>query len=73
MTNIGRRPTFGGGERAVEVYVLDYHGELYGHKLGINIIERLRREERFDTAEELKRQMAEDVRQGKAILNRGKS
>ena len=73
MTNIGRRPTFGGGERAVEVYILDYHGELYGHKLRIDIIERLRREERFDTAEELKRQVAEDIKQGRAILNRGRS
>lgn len=71
MTNIGRRPTFGDSERAVEVYILDYHGELYGHKLRIDIIERLRREERFDTAEELKRQVAEDIKQGRAILNRG--
>jgi len=69
MANIGRRPTFGGGERAVEVYILDYHGELYGHKLRIDIIERLRCEERFDTAEELKRQVAEDIKQGRAILN----
>jgi riboflavin kinase/FMN adenylyltransferase len=73
MTNIGRRPTFGDSERAVEVYILDYHGELYGHKLRIDIIERLRREERFDTAEELKRQVAEDIKQGRAILNRGRS
>jgi len=73
MTNIGQRPTFGGGERAVEVYILDYRGELYGHKLRIDIIERLRREERFNTAEELKRQLTEDIRQGKALLNRGRS
>jgi riboflavin kinase/FMN adenylyltransferase len=73
MTNIGRRPTFGGSERAVEVYILDYHGELYGHKLRIDIIERLRREERFDTAEELKRQVAEDIKQGRDILNQGRS
>jgi len=73
MTNIGRRPTFGGGKRAVEVYILDYHGELYGRELRIDIIERLRSEERFNTAEELKRQVAEDIKQGKAILNRGRS
>ena len=73
MTNIGRRPTFGGGKRAVEVYILDYHGDLYGRELRIDIIERLRSEERFDTAEELRKQVAEDIRQGKAILNRGRS
>jgi len=69
MTNIGHRPTFGGGERAVEVYVLDYHGELYGQELRIDIIERLRSEKKFDTADELKKQVAEDVKQGRAILN----
>ncbi len=69
MTNIGRRPTFDGGERAVEVYILDYHGDLYGQELRVDIIERLRSEERFDTADELKKQVAEDVRRGRAILN----
>ncbi len=69
MTNIGQRPTFGGGERAVEVYILDYHGKLYGRKLRIDIIEQLRREQRFDTTEELKRQIAEDIKQGRGILN----
>lgn len=69
MTNIGRRPTFDGGERTVEVYLLDYHGDLYGQELKIDIIERLRNEERFDSADELQKQVAEDVKQGRAILN----
>jgi riboflavin kinase/FMN adenylyltransferase len=68
MTNIGQRPTFGGGERLVEVYLLDYHGDLYGQELAIDIIERLRDEKKFDTPEQLKKQIAEDVKQGKAIL-----
>jgi riboflavin kinase/FMN adenylyltransferase len=68
MTNIGQRPTFGGGERLVEVYLLDYHGDLYGQELAVDIIERLRDEKKFDTPEELKKQIAEDVKQGKAIL-----
>ncbi len=69
MTNIGRRPTFGGGSRTVEVYILDYHGDLYEQELRIDIIERLRSEKKFDTADELKKQMAEDIKQGKVILN----
>ena len=69
MTNIGRRPTFGGNERTVEVYLLNYHDNLYGRELKIDIAERLRDEKRFDTAEELKKQIAEDVKQGRAILN----
>lgn len=71
MTNIGRNPTFGDSERRVEVYILDYHGELYGSELKIDIVERLRGEERFASPEELKEQIAEDVKKGKAILDAG--
>ncbi len=69
MTNIGKRPTFGGNERTVEVYVLDYHGDLYGCELKIDIVERLRGEKKFDTEEELKKQITEDIKQGRTILN----
>ncbi len=69
MTNIGRRPTFGGKERTVETYILNYHGNLYERELKIDIVERLRGEKRFDTVDELKKQIAEDVKQGIALLD----
>jgi len=69
MTNIGRNPTFGSGNRTVETYIIDYSGDLYGRELKIDIIERLRDERKFDSVEALKEQVAEDVRQGKAILS----
>ena len=69
MTNIGQHPTFPGSERTIEVLVLDYHNDLYGRELKIDIIERLRGEKKFDTAEELKKQIAEDIKQGRVILN----
>jgi riboflavin kinase/FMN adenylyltransferase len=69
MTNIGRRPTFPGSERTVEVLLLDYHNNLYGRELKIDIIERLRSEIQFDTANELKKQIAKDIKRGRAILN----
>ena len=68
MTNIGKRPTFGGSQRVVEVYLPDYHGDLYGQELTIDIIERLRGEKKFDTPEELKKRITEDIKQGRAIL-----
>ena len=68
MTYVGKNPTFGGSEHMVEVYVLDYHDDLYGRELRIDIMERLRGDKQFNTAEELKKQIAEDVKQGKAIL-----
>jgi len=69
MTNIGRRPTFGGNGCTVETYILNYHGDLYGCQLKIDVIERLRGEKQFDTVEELKKQIAEDIKQGRAILD----
>jgi len=68
MTYVGKNPTFGGSEHMVEVYVLDYHDDLYGRELRIDIMERLRGDKQFNTAEELKKQIAGDVKQGKAIL-----
>jgi len=60
-TFIGHRPTFGGAERIVEAHVLDYSGNLYRKSLKIDIIERLRGEQKFDSAEALKAQMEKDV------------
>ncbi len=68
MTNIGIHPTFGGDRRLVEVYIMDYESDLYGRELAVDIIERLRGEIKFDNPEELKKQIAEDVKRGKAIL-----
>ncbi|MBA7569556.1 MAG: bifunctional riboflavin kinase/FAD synthetase [Dehalococcoidia bacterium] len=68
MTNIGINPTFGGDRRLVEVYIMDYESDLYGRELAVDIIERLRGEIKFDNPEELKKQIAEDVKRGKAIL-----
>jgi riboflavin kinase/FMN adenylyltransferase len=74
MTNIGSRPTFGGGTQLIEVYLLDYNGDLYSHELAIDIIGRLRDEKKFDTAEQLKEQVAQDIKKGRAMLKtRGES
>lgn len=70
VTNIGKRPTFGESEQTVEVYILNFQGNLYRHELKIDIIKRLRREQRFDTIEALKKQIEEDIKQARAILNR---
>jgi riboflavin kinase/FMN adenylyltransferase len=68
MTNIGTRPTFDGGQQLVEVYLMDYNGDLYGRELALDIIGRLRDEKKFDTAEQLKEQIARDIKQGQTLL-----
>jgi riboflavin kinase/FMN adenylyltransferase len=69
VTNIGVRPTFGGSERLVETCLLDYQGELFGQKLTIDLVDKLRDERRFDTVEELKAQIERDVEQARQILS----
>jgi riboflavin kinase/FMN adenylyltransferase len=69
MTNIGRNPTFGDTERSVESYLVDYHGDLYGKEVRLDIIARLRDEKKFASAAELKKQIARDIVQGKKILD----
>lgn len=69
--NIGVRPTFGDGERMVEVHILDYAGgDLYGSELPVEFVERLRDELRFGSVEELVAQMTKDVEQSRQILDR---
>jgi len=69
VVNIGQRPTFGSNQRTVEVYVLDYQGNLYGRELTVDIIERLRGEKQFDTVQQLKKQISKDIEQSRTILN----
>jgi riboflavin kinase/FMN adenylyltransferase len=69
MTNIGLRPTFDGKGRTIETYILDYQDNLYGRQLKIEIIGRIRSEKKFESADALKQQIAEDIKQGRAILN----
>ena len=60
--SVGVRPTFqtGRGE-LVEAFIIDFEGDLYGDRLRLEFLERLRGERRFDTAEDLVAQMHRDV------------
>jgi riboflavin kinase/FMN adenylyltransferase len=60
--SIGVRPTFGDDlEPLVEVFLLDFEGDLYGRELTVELLERLRPERRFESIAELKDQMDRDV------------
>ncbi|MCC7164769.1 MAG: bifunctional riboflavin kinase/FAD synthetase [Anaerolineae bacterium] len=67
--SIGVRPTFGGGKRLVEIYILDFTRWIYGEELQVFFIERLRDEEKFDSIQALLDQMALDVQNARAILS----
>jgi riboflavin kinase/FMN adenylyltransferase len=64
--NVGVRPTFGTGRAVlVEAYVLDRDLDLYGHRLRVEFLNRLRGERRFDSVEALVEQMHRDVGQAR--------
>jgi riboflavin kinase / FMN adenylyltransferase len=69
MTYIGTRPTFKEDNRVVEVYLLDFKGDLYEQQLKIDVVAVLRGEQKFDNIEDLKEQIARDVARGREILS----
>ena len=61
LVSVGVRPTFhDDGRVLVEVYLLDWDGDLYGAELTVEFVARLRDEQRFDSVEALVRQMRAD-------------
>ncbi|MDE2795378.1 MAG: bifunctional riboflavin kinase/FAD synthetase [Gemmatimonadota bacterium] len=66
--HIGPRPTFPGVGDAVEVFLLDFDGELYGCEIRVELVERLRPVAAFDSADELAEQMRADVRRTRKAL-----
>ena len=60
--SIGTNPHYGGGERRVEAFLLDYEGDLYGKRLVVQLWEKLRDEAAFASEEELVAAIADDVR-----------
>jgi len=64
--SIGTNPHYGGEERRVEAFLLDFSGDLYGRKLVLRLWQRLRDEAAFASEEELIAQIARDVEQTRA-------
>lgn len=60
LVSIGTCPTFGSENLKIEVYILDYHGDLYGQILETQIYERIRGQITFNNAEELRQQIEAD-------------
>lgn len=69
LLSIGRRPTFyEDGEVVSEVYIYDFDEQIYGEKITIELVERLRGEEKFNSTDELIAQMNKDRDNGIIVL-----
>jgi riboflavin kinase/FMN adenylyltransferase len=69
--SIGTNPHYGGEERRVEAFLLDFEGDLYGQRLVVELWERLRDERSFDSEAELVEAIAADVARTRAATPPG--
>jgi len=69
VIHLGPRPTFPGASPSVEVHLLDVDMDLYGERLRIDFVDRIRGVEAFPSAEALVRQMEQDVAKARQILS----
>jgi riboflavin kinase/FMN adenylyltransferase len=68
VANLGCRPTFAGAGSSLEIHLLDFSGDLYGARLRIYFVERLRDERRFPSIEALRTAVRADIDKARAIL-----
>ncbi|HRY05476.1 MAG TPA: riboflavin kinase, partial [Beijerinckiaceae bacterium] len=65
----GKRPTFDDGPPLLEVYVLDFEGDLYGKMVEVAFIGFIRPEAKFDSVEALVARMNDDVAEARRMLS----
>lgn len=70
--SIGVNPHYGGSERRIEAFLLDFEGDLYGRRVRLELWERLRGERAFGSEEELIAQIGRDVEAARAASRPGR-
>jgi len=68
VASLGIRPTVNGTEPLLEAHLFDFDGDLYGRRIDVEFVQKLRDEEKFDDLDALVRQMDRDAEQARATL-----
>jgi riboflavin kinase/FMN adenylyltransferase len=68
VSSLGTRPTVFGREPLLEAHLFDFDGDLYGRRIAVEFVEKLRDEERFDDLPALVRQMDKDAARARRSL-----
>jgi riboflavin kinase/FMN adenylyltransferase len=68
IANIGIRPTVGGTSPVLEVNIFDFKKEIYGKRLKVEFVKKIRDEKKFESLDDLKKQIAKDVNTAKEQL-----
>jgi riboflavin kinase / FMN adenylyltransferase len=69
VASIGTRPTVGGTEPLLEVYVFDFAGDLYGREISVECVQFLRPELKFGSVDAMVEQIQQDAAQARQLLN----
>jgi riboflavin kinase/FMN adenylyltransferase len=69
VVNIGTRPTFDNGPRTIEAHLLDFDRDIYGRRLHLDFVARLRPEKRFNSIDELVKQIERDASLARQFLH----
>jgi riboflavin kinase / FMN adenylyltransferase len=69
MMNIGFNPTVNGDSKTIEIHFFDFTGDLYGKKIQIQVLNRIRDEQKFESLDQLTQQLSEDKKVALAYLN----
>lgn len=65
LTNVGVRPTFSQKELCIESYIINFNKNLYGEKIGINFLKKIRDEIKFRNPKDLSLQIEKDLQVAK--------
>jgi len=68
IVNIGKRPTFNGDKTTIEVHIIDFDDNIYDSGISINLVARLRDEQKFDNPEALIQQINKDKEKAMELL-----
>jgi len=72
IMNIGKRPTLNGKRKTIEVHLLDFNQDLYGEKIQVDLLIRLRDEQKFASLEHLYAQIKKDEIKARDLIKNGK-
>lgn len=71
MLYIGSRPTVNTGKTSVEAYLFDFSDDIYGKNVNVRFVDRIRDSIKFDSIEELKKQLGKDEIKAKQLMANG--
>ncbi len=70
VANIGFSPTFGDNMFTIEVHILDFNHDIYNTRIRVNMVQRLRDEKKFDSIDQLSKQIRHDIETARDILEK---